>query len=123
MIRRRYALAKSFGIFNKMYTSSPTMSWPNHMFTQSGTSCGCTSTGPTFDKGGGPTKAYPQFTIYDSMALDNVSFGLYANATCGFGAHPPCTELSQACSIETSRFLLKDDAFLLKDDDFLLNIS
>ena len=43
----KHALAKSFGVFNKMYTASPTMSWPNHMFTQSGTSCGCTSTGPT----------------------------------------------------------------------------
>jgi hypothetical protein len=47
------------------------------MFAQSGTSCGCTRTGPGFDEGGGPTKTYPQFTIYDSMALDNVSFGLY----------------------------------------------
>ena len=33
------------------------------MFAQSGTSCGCTRTGPGFDEGGGPTKTYPQFTI------------------------------------------------------------
>ena len=102
-----------------MYTASPTMSWPNHMFTQSGTSCGCTSTGPTCecrwqtqpsdaaqksdrqrlpadDQGGGPSKTYPQFTIYDSMALDNVSFGLYANVTCGVSGHPPCTEAAPA---------------------------
>ena len=92
----KYALAKSYGVFNKMYTASPTMSWPNHMFTQTGTSCGCTSTGPTYDQGGGPTKTYPQFSIYDTMALDGVSFGLYANATCGFGPHPPCTELAPA---------------------------
>ena len=34
------ALAESFGVFNKLFTASPTMSWPNHMLTQSGTSCG-----------------------------------------------------------------------------------
>ena len=27
-------------VFNKLYTASPTMSWPNHMFAQTGTSCG-----------------------------------------------------------------------------------
>ena len=36
----KQALAKSYGVFNKLFTASPTMSWPNHMFTQSGTSCG-----------------------------------------------------------------------------------
>ena len=92
----KYALAKSYGVFNKMYTASPTMSWPNHMFSQTGTSCGCTSTGPTFDQGGGPTKTYPQFSIYDTLSLDGVTFGLYANATCGFGPHPPCTQLAPA---------------------------
>ena len=57
------ALAKTYGVFNKLYTASPTMSWPNHMFTQSGTSCGLTQTGPSYDQGGGPTSTYPQFTI------------------------------------------------------------
>ena len=57
------ALAKNFGLLNKFYTASPTMSWPNHMFAQSGTSCGVTKTGPMFDQGGGLTKQYPQFTI------------------------------------------------------------
>ena len=75
-----------------MYTASPTASWPNHMLTQSGTSCGLTTTGYTFDQGGGPTKSYPQFTIYDSMALDNVSFGIYINVTCGIGSEPACTD-------------------------------
>ena len=36
----KWALAKSYGVFNKLFTASPTMSWPNHMLTQSGTSCG-----------------------------------------------------------------------------------
>jgi phospholipase C len=57
------AVAKSFGVFNKLFTASPTMSWPNHMFAQTGTSCGVTRTGPGYDEGGGPTKMYPQFTI------------------------------------------------------------
>ena len=57
------ALAHAYGVFNKMYTASPTMSWPNHMFAQTGTSCGCTRTGPGYDEGGGATKTYPQFTI------------------------------------------------------------
>lgn len=86
------ALAHTYGVFNKLYTASPTMSWPNHMLTQSGTSCGLTTTGMSFDKGGGPTKTYPQFTIYDSMALDNVSFSTYINVTCGLQGHPPCTD-------------------------------
>ena len=30
------------------------------------------------------------------MALDNVSFGLYANVTCGVSGHPPCTEAAPA---------------------------
>lgn len=83
-------LAQSYGVFNKLYTASPTASWPNHMMTQSGTSCGLTVTGRNFDQGGGPTKTYPQFTIYDSMLLDNVSFGLYINSSCGLHAQPAC---------------------------------
>jgi hypothetical protein len=91
------ALAKSYGVFNKLYTASPTMSWPNHMFAQTGTSCGCTRTGPGYDEGGGPTKTYPQFTIYDSMDLDNVSFGLYGNVSCGEAPNasdPVCSNIS-----------------------------
>ena len=30
------AVADSFGVFNKLFTSSPTPSWPNHMFIQTG---------------------------------------------------------------------------------------
>ena len=83
-------LAQTYGVFNKLYTASPTASWPNHMLTQSGTSCGLTVTGRNFDQGGGPTKSYPQFTVYDSMLLDNVSFGLYINSSCGLHAQPAC---------------------------------
>lgn len=34
------ALAREFGVFNKMYTAVPSASSPNHLFTQSATSCG-----------------------------------------------------------------------------------
>ena len=92
------AIAHSFGVFNKLYTAAPTSSWPNHMFAQTGTSCGCTSTGHTYDQGGGPTQMFPQFTIYDALALDNVSFHLFANSSCGLPQDPKhrqdCTNIS-----------------------------
>ena len=34
------ALARSFGVFNRMFTAVPSASSPNHLFTQSATSCG-----------------------------------------------------------------------------------
>ena len=34
------AIAENFGVFNKMYTAVPSASSPNHLFTQSATSCG-----------------------------------------------------------------------------------
>ena len=75
------------------------------MFVQTGTSCGLTQTGPMYDKGGGPTKTYPQFTIYDSMRLDNVSFGLYANVTCGINGHPPCDAPNSPAKDTAAHFL------------------
>ena len=38
---------------------------------------------------GGNQTQYPQMTVYDSLALSNVSFGLYINSTCG-GDGIPC---------------------------------
>merc|ERR1712072_1626255 len=51
------------------------------MFSISGTCCGVTETGPHYDKCGGNTSTYPQLTIFDLLKLDNVSFGLFANAS------------------------------------------
>ena len=34
------AIARHFGVFNKLYCAVPSASSPNHLFTQSGTSCG-----------------------------------------------------------------------------------
>ena len=37
-------IAKEFGVFNKLYCAVPSASSPNHLFTQSATSCGMAST-------------------------------------------------------------------------------
>ena len=74
------ALAKSFGVFNKLYTATPTASTPNHHFTQSATSCGSTNN-DDYQACGGTTLLFPQLTMYDSMALDGVSFSFYMNST------------------------------------------
>lgn len=49
---------------------------------------------------GGPSNTFPQMTIYDSLRLHNVSFGLYLNSTCGLPGKPAC-EGHGASSITT----------------------
>ena len=39
------AVAKQFGVFNKLYTAVPSASSPNHLFTQSATSCAMQTNG------------------------------------------------------------------------------
>ena len=63
-----------------MFTSVPSGSGPNHLYIQSATSCGLTFNG-LYDDCGGSTPIFPQFTMFDSMRLQNVSFGLYLNST------------------------------------------
>uniref|UniRef100_A0A7S2GIL3 Phospholipase C n=1 Tax=Haptolina brevifila TaxID=156173 RepID=A0A7S2GIL3_9EUKA len=41
-----------------------------------------------YDDCGGKNKTFPQMTIYDSMRLHNVSFGLFMNSTCGLDGKP-----------------------------------
>jgi hypothetical protein len=41
----------------------------------------------------GPTDTFPQLTIYDSLYLHNVSFGLYMNSSCGLRGQ----NASEAC--------------------------
>lgn len=81
------ALAKQFGVFNRLFTATPTASSPNHLFTQSATSCGMTSNVLYPDCGGNGTY-FPQPTIYDSLRLHNVSFSLFMNSTCGLDGKP-----------------------------------
>ena len=66
------AIAQNFGVFNKLYTAVPSASSPNHLFTQSATSCGMQHNG-LYNDCLGPTVMFPQFTIYDNMRLHNVS--------------------------------------------------
>lgn len=81
------SLAHEFGVFNRLFTATPTASSPNHLFTQSATSCGMTSNVLYPDCGGNGTY-FPQPTIYDSLRLHNVSFSLFMNSTCGIDGKP-----------------------------------
>jgi phospholipase C len=81
------AIAQNFGVFNKLYTAVPSASSPNHLFTQSATSCGMQHNG-LYNDCLGPTVMFPQFTIYDNMRLHNVSFEIYLNSTCGLDGTP-----------------------------------
>ena len=81
------AIAQNFGVFNKLFTAVPSASSPNHLFTQSGTSCGMTSN-VLWKQCGGNGTYFPQPTIYDSLRLHNVSFSLFMNSTCGLDGKP-----------------------------------
>mmetsp|Transcript_51952 Transcript_51952/g.143913 ORF Transcript_51952/g.143913 Transcript_51952/m.143913 type:complete len:512 (-) Transcript_51952:14-1549(-) len=93
------AIAENFGVFNKLYCGVPSASSPNHLVAQSGTSCGM-QTNTLYKACGGPSNTFPQMTIYDSLRLHNVSFGLYLNSTCGLPGRPAC-EGHGASSITT----------------------
>lgn len=83
----KHALAKAYGVFNRMYTSVPSASSPNHLFTQSATSCGMDFNG-LYNDCYGATVTFPQMTIYDNLRLHNVSFNLFMNSTCGLDEQP-----------------------------------
>jgi len=81
------ALARQFGVFNKLYTAVPSASSPNHLFTQSATSCRMQCNG-LYNDCGGPNVSFPQPTIYDSLREHNVSFAMFMNSTCGLDGKP-----------------------------------
>jgi len=81
------AIARNFGVFNKLFTAAPTASTPNHLFTQSATSCGMTGNN-LYNDCGGNSSTFPQPTIWDSLRLHGVGFGLYMNSTCGLDGKP-----------------------------------
>ena len=83
----KHAIAQEFGVFNKLYTAVPSASSPNHLFTQSGTSCGMTANA-LYDDCGGPNATFPQDTIYDNLRRHGVDFGLFMNSTCGLDGSP-----------------------------------
>ena len=80
-------IAKEFGVFNKLYTAVPSASSPNHLFTQSATSCGMQANA-LYNDCGGKSVSFPQKTIYDSLREHNVSFGFFMNSTCGLDGKP-----------------------------------
>jgi len=73
----KMALAKEFAVFDKWHTSVPSNSAPNHLFSQLGTSGGCTTTGCTYH--GQPGKTFPAKTIYQSLAEANKSWAYFYN--------------------------------------------
>ena len=83
------SVAKHFGVFNRYYTSVPSASSPNHLMIQSATSCGIIDN-IVYTKCGGKTATFPQMTIYDSMYVNNISFSIFMNSTCGIDGHPAC---------------------------------
>ena len=85
----KHALARAFGVFNKLYSAVPGWSSPNHLFAQSGTSCGIHDN-VLYSECGGSTPTFPMMTIYDSLFLHHVSFAFYMNSTCGLDGARPC---------------------------------
>eukprot|EP01046_Picozoa_sp_COSAG06_P017672 COSAG06_NODE_1208_length_10261_cov_5.380634_5_plen_130_part_00 len=68
-------LSQHYGVHNRMFVSFPGSSWPNHLFAQSATSCGIAAN-VMYNKCGGKAPQFPQMTIYDSLALADVPFGM-----------------------------------------------
>merc|ERR1719335_1806979 len=59
-------LAQEFAVFDKWYTAFPGPSWPNHLFSITGTSAGNTNTG-SFYKCDSNKTLFPQKTIFQSL--------------------------------------------------------
>eukprot|EP01052_Picozoa_sp_SAG31_P036594 SAG31_NODE_4595_length_3106_cov_4.715996_2_plen_440_part_00 len=76
------AAVDEFSVMNRYFVSVPSASTPNHLFAQSATSCGIHDN-IMYSQCQGPTDTFPQLTIYDSLFLHNVSFGMYMNSSCG----------------------------------------
>jgi phospholipase C len=82
MLPIKAAVAENFAVFNDLHGSVPSFSTPNHLFTHTGTSCGLDDN-LNYLQCGGNTATFPQTTIYDSLDLNGVSFGMYTNSTTG----------------------------------------
>jgi phospholipase C len=81
------ALARDFGVFNRLFTAVPAASSPNHLFAQSATSCGMTAN-VLYDDCGGEKVRFPQRTIFDALREADVPFGFFLNSTCGLDGQP-----------------------------------
>uniref|UniRef100_A0A7S3NNV7 Phosphoesterase n=1 Tax=Aureoumbra lagunensis TaxID=44058 RepID=A0A7S3NNV7_9STRA len=74
----KMALASEFALMDRYYASFPGPSTPNHLFIQSGTSAGCTTTGATYHCNG---SSFPQKTIYQALEEKNYTWKYYYNDT------------------------------------------
>ena len=61
-------LAEEFAVFDSWFAAFPGPSWPNHLYSITGTSAGCTETSKMYQCTKGPNaKQFPQATIFDSL--------------------------------------------------------
>jgi len=74
-------LAEEFAVFDKWYSAFPGPSWPNHMFTLTGTSAGCTETGRYYKCI--RKNLYPQKTIFDSLTEAGLTYKRIYNDSIG----------------------------------------
>ena len=98
-------LAEEFLLFDNFYASVPGPTWPNRMFSYSGTSGGLTATGPWYHLKTG--HLFPQKTLFDQVAEQGGKWRLYYNDTPwefyvqSIAHHPehtrPVTEFFQDC--------------------------
>eukprot|EP00658_Telonema_sp_P-2_P002855 TRINITY_DN11053_c0_g1_i8.p2 TRINITY_DN11053_c0_g1~~TRINITY_DN11053_c0_g1_i8.p2 ORF type:complete len:284 (+),score=51.94 TRINITY_DN11053_c0_g1_i8:123-974(+) len=73
----KMAVAQDFAVFDTWYTSFPGPSTPNHLFAQTATSRGCTTTGATYQCK--PGQLFSQKTIYESLMESNKSWAYFYN--------------------------------------------
>jgi len=73
------ALAKEYAIMDRFFASHPGPTWPNRMFTLTGTSAGSTETSVWYH--GKTGQLYPQRTIYDQVEEAGLNWKNYFNDT------------------------------------------
>src|SRR5262249_16165302 len=78
-----HALADSFAVCDRWYSSLPGPTWPNRFFVHSGTSLGAVKMGPLHSLG------YSQPTIYDEFDDHGITWAIYA------GDLPQCLLLTR----------------------------
>jgi phospholipase C len=73
------ALADQFAVMDRFFASHPGPTWPNRMFTLSGTSAGSTETFYWYQGVAGAL--FPQKTIFDQLEQEQLSWRNYYNDT------------------------------------------
>jgi phospholipase C len=73
------ALASEFVLMDRFFCAHPGPTWPNRIFTLSGTSAGLTETGTWYKNQVG--QLFPQPTIFDQLASEGLSWKQYFNDT------------------------------------------